>query len=101
DGESGEDTEPPSDLDALTEYVQAPVSSTTLVLVSTDLDKTRKLGKTLLKHAVIVECWGLKNEKNPRFVDFRATARRAEEMVRPAGAASGQPSAAAGRGRDL
>jgi DNA polymerase-3 subunit delta len=90
EGESGEDVEPPSDLDALTEYVQAPVPSTTLVLVSTDLDKTRKIGKTLQKHAAIVECWGLKNEKNPRFTDFRATARRAEDIVRRTVAEAGQ-----------
>jgi len=88
--DGGEDAEPPSDLDTLTDYVQSPVSSTTLVLVSSDLDKTRKIGKALLKHATVVECWGLKNEKNPRFVDFRATARRAEEMVRRAAAESGQ-----------
>ena len=86
----GEDAEPPSDLDVLTDYIQSPVPSTTLVLVSSDLDKTRKIGKTLQKHATVVECWGLKNEKNPRFVDFRATARRAEEMVRRAVAESGQ-----------
>jgi len=88
--DGGEDAEPPSDLDTLTDYVQSPVPSTTLVLVSSDLDKTRKIGKTLVKHATVVECWGLKNEKNPRFVDFRATARRAEEMVRRAVAESGQ-----------
>ena len=90
EAESGEDVEPPSDLDALTDYVQSPIASTTLVLVSTDLDKTRKLGKTLQKHAAILECWGLKNEKNPRFVDFRATARRAEEIVRRTVAEAGQ-----------
>jgi DNA polymerase-3 subunit delta len=90
ESEGGDDAEPPSDLDALTDYVQAPVPSTTLVLVSTDLDKTRKLGKTLQKDAVVVECWGLKNEKNPRFVDFRATARRAEEIVRRTVAEAGQ-----------
>jgi DNA polymerase III subunit delta len=89
-GERSEEAEPASDLDALTAYVQAPVPTTTLVLVSADLDKTRKLGKTLLKHAAVVECWGLKNEKNPRFVDFRATARRAEEIVRRAVAGAGQ-----------
>jgi len=82
--------EPAGDLDTLSAYVQSPVPSTTLVLVSADLDRTRKLGKLLLKHAAIVECWGLKNEKNPRFVDFRATARKAEEMVRRAVAESGQ-----------
>jgi len=88
--ESGDDAGPPSDLDPLTEYVQEPVPSTTLVLVSTDLDKTRKIGKTLQKHAAIVECWGLKNEKNPRFTDFRATARRAEDIVRRTVAEAGQ-----------
>src|SRR5262245_39334267 len=82
--------EAPSDLDLLTDYVQSPVASTTLVLVSSDIDKTRKLGKALYKHAAVVECWGLKNEKNPRFIDFRATARRAEEMVRRAVAEAGQ-----------
>lgn len=86
----GDEVEPPSDLDALTDYVQSPVPSTTLVLVSSDLDKTRKIGKAILKHAAIVECWGLKNEKNPRFVDFRATARRAEELVRRTVAGAGQ-----------
>jgi DNA polymerase-3 subunit delta len=88
DGEEGGDA--PSDLDALTAYLQSPVASTTLVLVSTDVDKTRRAGKALYKHAAVVECWGLKNEKNPRFVDFRATARKAEEMVRRAAAESGQ-----------
>jgi DNA polymerase-3 subunit delta len=87
DDEAGE---PATDLDALTEYVQAPVASTTLALVSTDLDKTRRLGKALYKHAVVVECWGLKNEKNPRFIDFRATLRRAEEMIRRMVAEAGQ-----------
>jgi DNA polymerase-3 subunit delta len=79
-----------TDADVLTRYVESPVPSTTLVLVSTDLDRTRRLGKALLKHASIVECWGLKNEKNPRFIDFRATARRAEEMVRRTAAEAGQ-----------
>jgi DNA polymerase-3 subunit delta len=88
DGEDG--GEAPSDLDALTDYVQNPVPSTTLVLVSSDLDRTRRVGKAILKHAAVAECWGLKNEKNPRFIDFRATARKAEEMVRRTVAEAGQ-----------
>src|SRR4051794_33465057 len=36
------EAEPPSDLDALTDYVQQPGSSTTLVLVASDVDKSRK-----------------------------------------------------------
>lgn len=90
DVEDEEAGDSPGDADMLTRYVEAPVTSTTLVLVSTDLDRTRRIGKTLLKHASVVECWGLKNEKNPRFIDFRATARKAEEMVRRTAAEAGQ-----------
>ena len=88
--EDGEDAEPATDADALTAYLQSPVDSTTLVLIAADVDKTRRLGKALYKHATVVECWGLKNEKNPRFIDFRATARRAEEIVRRTVAEAGQ-----------
>jgi len=84
------DDEPQGDLDALTAYVQRPSPSTTLVLVAADIDKTRKAGKALLKHATVVECWGLKTEKNPRFTDFRAAARIAELLVRKSVAEEGQ-----------
>ena len=84
------DAEPPSDLDALAKYVEAPVESTTLVLVASDIDKTRRAGKAILKHATVVECWGLKGEKNPRYTDLRATARVAEQMVKKAVAEAGQ-----------
>lgn len=89
-GEDGADAEPPGDLDALTRYVQDPSPSTTLVLVASDIDRTRRAGKAILKHATVVECWGLKTEKNPRFLDLRAAARMAEQMVRRAAAESGQ-----------
>jgi DNA polymerase-3 subunit delta len=82
--------EPPTDLDALGEYVQAPVPSTTLVLVASDLDKSRRAGKAIMRHAVLVECWGLKTEKNPRFLDLGQAARMAEQLVRKAVAESGQ-----------
>jgi DNA polymerase-3 subunit delta len=88
--DEGDEADAPSDADALTAYVQAPVDSSTLVLMASDIDKTRRMGKALYKHAVVVECWGLKNEKNPRFVDFRATARKAEELVRRIVAEAGQ-----------
>jgi DNA polymerase III subunit delta len=88
--DEGADGEPPGDLDALTEYVQAPSPSTTLVLAAADVDKTRRVGKALYRHAVVVECWGLKAEKNPRYVDFRQVARVAEQLVRKAVAESGQ-----------
>ena len=85
-----EDVEPPGDLDALTDYVQAPVPSSTLVLVASDIDKARRAGKAIVKHATIVECWGLKTEKNPRYVDFRQASRAAEQLVRKAVAEAGQ-----------
>jgi DNA polymerase III subunit delta len=89
DAEDG-DAEPQSDLDALGDYVQAPVASTVLVLVASDVDRTRRAGKALMKHATVVECWGLKTEKNPRYLDLRAAARIAEQLVRKAVAESGQ-----------
>jgi DNA polymerase-3 subunit delta len=79
-----------SDLDALTDYVQKPGSSTTLVLVAADIDKSRKAGKAIMKHATIVECWGLKPGKDARGGDLRQAARVAEQMVKKAVAEAGQ-----------
>jgi DNA polymerase-3 subunit delta len=84
------DAEPPSDLDALSDYVQKPVPSTTLVLTAADIDRTRRAGKAILKHATLVECWGLKTGRDSRGPDFRQAARMAEQMVRKAVAESGQ-----------
>ena len=84
------DAEPPSDLDALTRYVENPGSSTTLVLVAADIDKSRKAGKAILKHAAVVECWGLKPGKEARGGDLRQAARIAEQMVKKAVAEAGQ-----------
>jgi DNA polymerase III subunit delta len=85
------DAEPPSDTDALSDYVQRPGSSTTLVLVAADIDKSRRLGKMILKHATVVECWGLKAGKESRGADLRQAGRVAEQMVRKAAAEAGQP----------
>lgn len=89
DAEEG-DSEPPSDLDALGDYVQNPVPSTTLVLMAADVDKTRRAGKAIMKHATVVECWGLKSGKESRAADFRQAARVAEQLVRKAVAEAGQ-----------
>jgi DNA polymerase III delta subunit len=85
----GEDVEPPSELDALEGYVKAPVSQTTLVLVASDVDRSRKVYKALQKHATIVECWGLRGGRDAK-VDLREVARTAERLVREAVAAAGQ-----------
>ena len=60
-----------------------------LVLVAADVDRTRRLYKTLQKQATIVECWGLKGSRDAR-VDLRQVARQAEQLVRQAVAGAGQ-----------
>ena len=89
DLEDGE-AEAPSDLDALGKYVENPSPSTTLVLVAADVDKTRKAVKAVLKHATVVEGWGLKPGKEARGSDLHQAARIAEQMVKKAVAESGQ-----------
>ena len=88
DGDS--DAEPPSDMDALTAYVQNPSPTTTLVIAAADIDKTRKAGKAIVKHATVVECWGLKPGKDARGSDLHQAARMAEQMVKKAVAEAGQ-----------
>jgi DNA polymerase-3 subunit delta len=80
--------EPPANTDILDAYVKTPVPETTLVFVATDVDRTRRLYKTLLKQATIVECWGLKGARDGG--DLRQAARQAEMLVRQAVAQTGQ-----------
>jgi DNA polymerase III subunit delta len=92
EGETTEDDggEPPSDLDVLEEYLKRPEPTTTLVLAAADVDRSRRIGKTLYKQATVVECWGLKPGKDVRFTDLRQTARVAEQLVRKAVTEAGQ-----------
>lgn len=85
----GPDEEPPSDLDALEDYVKKPEPNNTLVLVAADVDRQRKVYKAIQKHATIVECWGLKGSKDAK-VDLRQVAREAEAIVKAAVAKAGQ-----------
>ncbi len=67
-----------------------------LVLVASDVDRSRRLYKQLQKTATIVECWGLKGSKDAR-VDPRQIARQAEGLVKQAAAEAGmqiEPAAA-------
>jgi DNA polymerase III subunit delta len=89
EGASGEDAEPPSDLDALEEYIKRPEPQTTLVFVAADVDRQRKVYKALQKHATIVECWGLKGSKDAK-VDPRDAARAADLLVKKAVTDAGQ-----------
>jgi DNA polymerase-3 subunit delta len=85
DGSNGQ----PADADALERYVKNPEPKTVLVLVASDVDRTRRLYKALQKQATIVECWGLKGGKDVR-VDLRQAARQAEQLVRQAVTENGQ-----------
>ncbi|HEY3884459.1 MAG TPA: DNA polymerase III subunit delta, partial [Vicinamibacterales bacterium] len=86
-----EPVEAPSDVDVLTEYLRDPSPSTTLVIAAADVDKSRRIGKTLLKQATIVECRGLLTGQDPRRPDLREAMRRGEQLVRKAGAECGKP----------
>lgn len=85
-----EGDEGPADTDALDAYAKAPVPETTLVLIASDVDRSRRIYKTLQKSATIIECWGLKGSRDVR-IDLRQAARVAEQLVKQAVADAGQP----------
>lgn len=89
DDETGGTDEAPADTDVLDSYIKSPAPETTLVLLASDVDRTRRLFKTLQKQATVVECWGLKGDRDAR-VDLRQVARQAEQMVRRAVSDAGQ-----------
>jgi len=84
-----EDHEPAGDVEVLEAYLKEPESRTTLVFVAADVDRTRRLYKTLHKQATIVECWGLRGVKDGK-PDLRQVARVAETLVRQAVTDAGQ-----------
>jgi len=83
------DAEAPTELDVLEAYVRDPSPQTTLVLLASDVDRTRKVYKTLQKQSTIVECWGLRVARDGR-IDLREVARTAEQMVKQAVGDGGQ-----------
>lgn len=93
---SDADDEAPVSADALTAYVAKPEPMTTLVLVAEDIDRSRKLGKALLKHAAVVECWGLKGGKEVKSWDLPQVARAAQAWVRKQAGDAGKQIDAAG-----
>ncbi len=76
------------EVEVLDQYVREPEAATVLVLVALDVDRTRKLYKTLQKHATIVECWGLKESRDQ--ADLHHAARLAGTLVEKAVAETGQ-----------
>lgn len=82
----GADEGEQADLQPIEEYVDAPVSSTTLVFVAADIDKGRRLTKRLLAAATVAEfTMGPSDAKAPgaaREVKAAAVALVQEEMAR-------------------
>jgi DNA polymerase-3 subunit delta len=89
DEENAGPDDAPADTDVLDTYIKSPVAETTLVLVASDVDRTRRLFKTIQKQGTIIECWGLKGDREGR-VDLRQVARQAEQLLRRAVTAAGQ-----------
>lgn len=85
DADEPDDDDSPSSAsaDVLDAYVKRPEPSTTLVLVAADVDRSRRLYKSLQKTGTIVECWGLRGSKDAK-VDLRQVARVAEQLVKQA-----------------
>jgi DNA polymerase-3 subunit delta len=71
------------DLKALEEYVQRPEPMTVLVLVASDVDRQRRIYKTIQKQATIIECWGLKGGRDSKVSPGEA-ARAAEALIKQA-----------------
>jgi DNA polymerase-3 subunit delta len=70
--EAGSDDEP-ADVQPIEDYLKAPVKSTTLVLVASEIDKSRRLTKQLLKDACVVEFnWVSTETKKPADVNREA-----------------------------
>jgi DNA polymerase-3 subunit delta len=88
-GEGDEADDGGVDTAALEEYVKRPESSATLVLVASDIDRSRRVYKTLQARATIVECWGLRGAKDAKVPLWQA-AKQAEALVRQAVADAGQ-----------
>lgn len=83
------ETEASTELDVLEAYLRDPSPQTTLVMLASDVDRTRKVYKTLQKQSAIVECWGLRVARDGR-LDLREVARTAEQMVKQAVGNAGQ-----------
>jgi len=59
-------------------------------VVADDIDRSRKLGKALIRHAAIVECWGLKAGKEVKGWDLPQVACAAQAWVRKQAADAGR-----------
>jgi DNA polymerase III subunit delta len=80
-GASDADEGPAGGSDVLGDYFESPEPLTTLVLVAADINRTTRIAKQLLKQAVVIECWGLKGEKELRGQGIEEALQRAGRFV--------------------
>jgi len=66
DDASSDDNDDDDGTDLLEAYLERPERASTVVFVAADINRTFRVVKALLKQAVTIECWGLKDEKAPR-----------------------------------
>jgi DNA polymerase-3 subunit delta len=64
--DGGEDEAVPADTAVLEEYLAAPVAQTCLVLVASDVNRSLRQTKLLVKQAEVVEFWGLKADREAK-----------------------------------
>lgn len=76
-----DDTATSGSVELLERYVESPEPASTLVLVAADVNRTTRLAKALVKQAAIVECWGLKDEKELRGFAINDALQRAARFV--------------------
>jgi DNA polymerase-3 subunit delta len=75
--EAGSDDEP-ADVQPIEDYLKAPVPSTTLVFVASEIDKTRRFTKQLLKDACVAELsWPAAGKGGPQAAQLTREARAA------------------------
>ncbi len=68
-------------LEPLVAYLQSPEPRTTLVIVAADIDRGSRVGKALVRHAVIVECWGLKEGRELKSWDLPRIFEKGQRLV--------------------
>jgi DNA polymerase-3 subunit delta len=78
------DTDAPAATADLERYLTAPVAETCLVLVAADMTRNTRLVNQLVKTAVVVEYWGLKNDREAKGRDLEQALNAAERLVRQA-----------------
>jgi DNA polymerase-3 subunit delta len=77
----GEEPSGGAGIDMLEAYAESPEPLSTLVIVASDINRTLRVVKALLKQAALVECWGLKDEKEARGFAINDALERAGRYV--------------------